>query len=140
VSVQPLPGLPENESGATLVLSPADAKIINIRTRTRDTASEKTQFFAEAANLFVPGPGVVNGYCRITIRPVQGQVSFLELEVPKGFTGGLIPRAENSASISRPRSPPRSSWMSKPSSGPRIFRWISSWIRSGFPVRTARSA
>jgi hypothetical protein len=104
VSVLPLPGLPVNESGATLVLSPADAKIINIRTRTRDTASEKTQFFAEAANLFVPGPGVVNGYCRITIRPVQGQVSFLELEVPKGFTVGDV------------RSGPVSAWRFDPAS------------------------
>ena len=90
VSVQPVAGLPESESGATLVLSPSDSPVINIRTKTRDTAAEKTQFFAEAANLFVPGPGVVNGFCRITIRPVQGQVSFLELEVPKGFTVGDV--------------------------------------------------
>ncbi|MEI8309951.1 MAG: hypothetical protein WCH98_04265 [Verrucomicrobiota bacterium] len=90
VSVLPLPGLPENESGATLVLGPSDSPVINIRTKTRDTAAEKIQFFAEAANLFVPGPGVVNGFCRITIRPVQGQVSSLELEVPKGFTVGDV--------------------------------------------------
>ncbi len=88
VSVQALAGLPETESGATLVLRPSDSAVINIRTRTRDTATEKPRFFAEAANLFVPGPGVVNGYSRITIRPVQGQVSFLELEMPKGFTVG----------------------------------------------------
>ncbi|MCK9589770.1 MAG: hypothetical protein M0Q93_10485, partial [Terrimicrobiaceae bacterium] len=90
VSVQALAGLPGNESGATLVLGASDSQVINIRTRVRDTAAEKTQFFAEAANLFVPGPGVVNGYCRITIRPVQGQVSFLELEVPEGFTVGDV--------------------------------------------------
>ncbi len=90
VSVQPTAGLPENESGATLVLGPEASAIINVRTRTRDTAAEKTRFFAEAANLYVPGPGVVNGYARITIRPVQGQVSFLELEIPKGFTAGDV--------------------------------------------------
>ncbi|MEI6493814.1 MAG: hypothetical protein WCO94_14795, partial [Verrucomicrobiota bacterium] len=104
VSVQPIPGLPETESGATIVLSPSNFPIINIRTRTRDTAAEKTQFFAEAANLFVPGPGVVNGVCRITIRPVQGQVSFLELEVPKGFTVGDV------------RSGPVSAWRFDPKS------------------------
>jgi len=97
VSVQPVAGLPENESGATLVLSPSDSPVINIRTKTRDTAAEKTQFFAEAANLFVPGPGVVSGYCRVTIRPVQGQVSFLELEVPKGFTVGDVRSGQVSA-------------------------------------------
>lgn len=90
VSVQPIPGLPEKESGATLVLGPSDSPVINIQTRTRDIAAEKTQFFAEAANLFVPGPGVVNGFCRITIRPVQGQVSSLDLEVPNGFTVGDV--------------------------------------------------
>jgi len=88
VSVQALAGLPETESGATLVLRPSDSPVITIRTRTRDTAAEKPRFFAEAANLYVPGPGVVNGSARITIRPVQGQVSFVELEIPKGFTVG----------------------------------------------------
>ncbi len=90
VSILASPGLAENESGATLILGPSDSPVINIRTRTRDTAAEKTRFFAEAANLFVPGPGVVNGYCRVTIRPVQGQVSFLELGVPAGFTVGDV--------------------------------------------------
>ena len=104
VSVQPVAGLPESESGATLILSPSNNQVINIRTRTRDTASEKIQFFAEAANLFIPGPGVVNGYCRITIRPVQGQVSVLELEVPKTFTVGDV------------RSGPVSAWRFDPKS------------------------
>ncbi len=90
VSVQALAGISDAESGATLILSPGETPVINIRTRTRNTAAEKTQFFAEAANLFVPGPGVVNGYCRVTIRPVQGEVSALELEVPAGFTVGDV--------------------------------------------------
>jgi hypothetical protein len=90
VSVQPLPGLPATESGATLVLRPSDSPTISIRNRTRNPATEQTRFFAEAANLFIPGPGVVNGCCRVTIRPVQGQVSFLELEIPAGFTIGDV--------------------------------------------------
>lgn len=90
VSVQDTPGLPAGESGATLVLGPAETPVINVRTRTRNTAAEQPRFFAEAANLFVPGPGVVNGWCRVTIRPVQGRVSFLELEVPQGFTVGDV--------------------------------------------------
>ena len=90
MSVQALTGLADTESGATLILSPSEAPVINIKTRTRDTANEKTRFFAEAANLFIPGPGVVNGYCRVTIRPVQGQVTSLELEIPSGFTVGDV--------------------------------------------------
>lgn len=90
VSVQPLPNLPATESGATLVLKPSESPMISLRTRSRDTAAEKTRFFAEASNLFVPGPGVVSGYCRLTLRPVQGQVSSLDMEIPKGFTVGDV--------------------------------------------------
>ena len=90
VSVQSLDGLPENESGATLVLAPSSAPEITVRTRTRDLSAEKTLFYAEASNLYVPGPGVVNGYARVTIRPVQGRVASLELDIPKGFTVGDV--------------------------------------------------
>jgi Amino acid transporters len=90
VSVQPLSGLPENTSGATLVLKPSGTPVIQLQSQKRNTAAEKTRFFAEASNLFVPGPGVVNGFGRVTIRPVQGQVSSLELEIPKGFTVGDV--------------------------------------------------
>ena len=90
VSVQALSGLAENQSGATLVLNPAVAPVLGIRAKSRDVAAEKPQYFAEAANLFIPGPGVVSGFCRVTIRPVQGQVSELELDVPKGFTVGDV--------------------------------------------------
>lgn len=88
VSVLPLSGLPETESGATLVLAPRENPVIHLNTRTRNTATETTRFFAEVSNLFIPGPGVVNGTTRVTIRPVQGQVSTIELEIPKGFTVG----------------------------------------------------
>lgn len=104
MSVQPLSGLSENESGATLVFAPGEIPVIQLRTRTRDIAAEKTRFFAEAANLYVPGPGVVNGYTRVTIRPVQGQVSTLELEVPAGFSVGDV------------RNGPVSSWRFDPKS------------------------
>jgi hypothetical protein len=90
VSVRPLDGLASDQSGATLVLRPAASGVIQLRAKTRDVAMEKPEFYAEAANLFIPGPGVVNGICRVTIRPVQGQVSTLELEVPKGFTVGDV--------------------------------------------------
>lgn len=89
-SVQPVRGLPADKTGATLVLLPADAPRIGVRALSRDVAAEKPQYFAEVSNLFVPGPGVVNGYCRATIRPVQGRVSELELDVPKGFTVGDV--------------------------------------------------
>jgi len=89
MSVQALPPTP-GRSGATLLLGPANAAMVQLRPKTRDVAAEKPEFYAEAANLFLPGPGVVNGICRVTIRPVQGQISVLELEMPKGFTVGDV--------------------------------------------------
>lgn len=90
VSVIATAGLAEGQSGATLVLGPSGAQTINLNPKRRDVAAETTQFFAELANLYVPGPGVVNGYHRVTIRPAQGRVSELEFDVPKGFTVGDV--------------------------------------------------
>jgi hypothetical protein len=90
VSVLPMPDLPEGQSGATLILGPSDSIGITLNPKHRNTATEKTEFFAEMANLYVPGPGVVNGYHRVTIRPAQGRVSELEFDVPKGLTVGDV--------------------------------------------------
>ncbi len=86
VSIEPLPDLPDDTSGATLVLQPGLSPTIEVRPRTRDTAAEPTEFFVEADQLYVPAPGVVSGTSRFTIRPVQGQVSSLAILVPSTFT------------------------------------------------------
>ncbi len=80
----------EHRSAATLVLAPHTAATIHLQPRRRDVAAEATIFFAETASLFVPGPGVVNGRARVTVRPVQGRVAAVELEVPPGFTVGEV--------------------------------------------------
>jgi hypothetical protein len=90
VQVLPTPGLAADHSGATLTLTPGDGAVIQLKPRQRNVSAEVTQFFAEANNLYLPGPGVVNGHARITVRPAQGRVSELELEVPKGFTVGEV--------------------------------------------------
>ncbi|HEY4247750.1 MAG TPA: hypothetical protein VGM64_12900 [Lacunisphaera sp.] len=90
MQILPTPSLDENSSGATLVLAPGNNAVIKLRPKQRDIAVEKIQFFSEAANLYVPGPGVVNGYTRITVRPVQGRVSEMNLDVPAGLTVGDV--------------------------------------------------
>ncbi len=90
VQILPTPGLGENRSGATLVLAPGAPAVIQLQPRRRDLAAETTQFFVEVANLYVPGPGVVNGFTRLTVRPVQGRVTALELDVPTGLTVGDV--------------------------------------------------
>jgi hypothetical protein len=90
VSVTPAAGLPATESGATLVLGPEEFPTIDLNPKRRDAATEVTQFFAEVANLYIPGPGVVNGTHSVTIRPAQGRISELECAVPQGFTVGEV--------------------------------------------------
>ena len=84
--VTALDGLKSNESGAVMVLGPADAVTIHARPQQRDVSAEETRFFAEVSNLYLPGPGVVNGRHRVSIRPAQGRVSALVVTVPEGFT------------------------------------------------------
>jgi hypothetical protein len=84
--ITPLEGLAANESGATLILNAADVVMIQARPKQRDAGTEETKFFAEVTDLFVPGPGVVNGRHRVVIRPSQGRMPSLTLMVPDGFT------------------------------------------------------
>jgi hypothetical protein len=90
VSVTQMEGLAAGQSGATLVLGPMELPTIHFDPKRRDTATEATEFFAELANLYIPGPGVVNGTHSVTIRPAQGRVSALEFTVPQGFTVGEV--------------------------------------------------
>jgi len=77
---------PAQGSAAKIWLGPSlDTKVI-LSPRTRDVAAEETRFYAEVENLFVPGPGVIDGRHRVNIRPSQGQVKELSITVPKGFT------------------------------------------------------
>jgi hypothetical protein len=73
-------------SGGVIVLGPSDPVVIQVRPQQRDIAAEERRFFAEVSNLYLPGPGVVNGRHRVSIRPAQGRISSLLLQVPEGFT------------------------------------------------------
>lgn len=74
---------------ARVLLGPGTATIA-LKPRARDVSTEKTQFFVEASNVFLPGPGVVDGRHRLNIRTSQGQVSALTVLVPKGLTVSAV--------------------------------------------------
>ncbi|MEN9974523.1 MAG: hypothetical protein RLZZ282_529, partial [Verrucomicrobiota bacterium] len=84
--IQALDGLTANQSGALLICGPSPTLKIQARAKQRDVGTEETKYFAEVANLFLPGPGGVNGRHLVTIRPAQGRVRSLTMQVPAGFT------------------------------------------------------
>jgi hypothetical protein len=90
VATEAIAGLPESESGATLILRPLPEIAVQVQPRQRDVGAEAVRFFSEVSNLFVPGPGVVNGRHRVMVRPTQGRVSELVMKVPEAFTVGEI--------------------------------------------------
>lgn len=73
-------------SSVQLWLAPDPKTIIVMSPKARDVEAEATQFYSEVDDLFIPGPGVVDGVHRVRIRPAQGQVKQLVLTVPEGFT------------------------------------------------------
>ena len=83
VSVQR--GTTGSNTVATLVLAPGSTWV-GWKPRSRDVKSEKTVFYAELTQLYVPSAGVVEGVHQVAIRPAQGQVGELVFDVPAGAT------------------------------------------------------
>ncbi|MGB1130403.1 MAG: hypothetical protein ACPG4K_10145, partial [Haloferula sp.] len=82
---------PEHEGSWTEIdLKPAAQAHFSVRPEQRDASQEETRFFTEVFDLYVPGPGVVNGQHRVVVRPAQGLVGELVMTVPDGFTVGDV--------------------------------------------------
>lgn len=73
------------ETRAKILLRANDASVV-LQPQARDLMSEKTQFFVEGAQLYIPGPGVVDGRHQIAVRASQGKVRDLAIVVPEGLT------------------------------------------------------
>lgn len=83
ISVQQIEA--DDATKAKVLLGPGPASLM-FKPQARDVTTEQTQFFVEASNLYLPGPGVIDGRHRLNIRTSQGQVSELNVVVPKGLT------------------------------------------------------
>ena len=83
VSVQR--GATGSNTVATLTLSPGGAWI-GWKPRSRDVKNEKSVFYAEISQLYVPSAGVVEGVHLVSIRPAQGELGELIFDVPTGAT------------------------------------------------------
>ncbi len=67
-----------------LVLRPAPETWIGWQPRQRDTRREVAVFYADWTQVYVPGAGAVGGVHVAQVRPAQGELSELVLEVPEG--------------------------------------------------------
>jgi hypothetical protein len=85
VSVRPLKSDP-GKSRFALALAPTEKTRVEWKPRSRDTREEKTVFFAELRQLFIPTAGVIEGLHDAQIRPAQGQVSQLTFTTPPQMT------------------------------------------------------
>lgn len=71
---------------ARLVYAPANDAWLGWKPRSRDVRAEKAVFYAEVQNLYVPSAGIIEGLHYVLIRPAQGEVAELVLDVPGGVT------------------------------------------------------
>lgn len=69
-----------------LVMSPVHRAVLSWQPRSRDARTEKSVYFAEVTNIFVPSAGVIDGLHTALIRPAQGQLDRLEMEVHPSLT------------------------------------------------------
>ncbi len=74
------------DASFALVLAPVDDAWIGWKPRSRDTRREKAVFYAEVFQLYVPGAGIVEGLHQAQIRPAQGELTELTMDVPTGLT------------------------------------------------------
>ncbi len=73
-------------SRVNFLLGQFGKEIVFIEPRQRDLKVEDQKYFAEVTNLYIPGPGVIDGVHWVKINPSQGQISKLKMDVPPGFT------------------------------------------------------
>lgn len=84
---------------ASLTLTPSNDAWIAWKPRSRDMRREKPVLYAELTQLYVPSPGVIEGAHLVSIRPAQGEVSELILNVPTGAAVTDVTDATNTGSL-----------------------------------------
>lgn len=77
------------ETRAKILLRASDAVVV-LQPQARDLMTEKTQFFVEGSQLYVPGPGVVDGRHLFSVRTAQGKVRDLGVIIPEGLTVSTV--------------------------------------------------
>lgn len=90
VRTTPKSDLDPTLSGADLVLLPLSSPSISLHPQRRNPDKEPTRFFTESSDIYVPSPGVVDGWHKLIIRPVSGKVSDLTIDIPADMMVGDV--------------------------------------------------
>ena len=93
---------------ARLVYAPVSDAWLGWKPRSRDVRAEKAVFYAEVQNLYVPSAGIIEGLHYVLIRPAQGEVTELTLDVPGGVTITDVMDAANTPAADSKAVPPSS--------------------------------
>jgi len=75
---------------STLKLTPMAMPFIQLAAKRPDRSKQELKLFVDASQLYLPSLGVIDGIHHLSIRPTQGEVSQLVLDIPKGFTVGEV--------------------------------------------------
>ncbi|MFM1767602.1 MAG: hypothetical protein RJA22_131 [Verrucomicrobiota bacterium] len=80
------PAAADTNATFDVVLAPAPDAWLGWKPRARDVRRERAVFFAEWNQLYVPAAGVLEGAHLLQVRPAQGELGELTLDVPSGAT------------------------------------------------------
>lgn len=86
VGVDYIADVPKGNTIARIRLKPMSSLSISCRPRSRDTRLEKTVFYTEVVNNYVPHAGTIEGEHMATLRIAQGQLREISVDVPEGMT------------------------------------------------------
>ncbi|MGJ8655104.1 MAG: hypothetical protein ACSHX6_01535 [Akkermansiaceae bacterium] len=80
----------EGASGQRLTLLGMANATVMLKPMPRDRSKEKLRFLAEVADVYVPAPGVLDGRHKLKIKPLDGEVKELTVEIPDGLMVGNV--------------------------------------------------
>ncbi|MFT5881655.1 MAG: hypothetical protein ACI9FG_000140 [Crocinitomicaceae bacterium] len=82
----------ENTQGSSAKIHFAPIKPMELKFKPmgRDPKTEETRLFVESADLYIPSPGVVDGWHTLSIRPVSGELDHLTIVIPEGMMVGDV--------------------------------------------------
>ena len=126
---------PENPQSRswTVIPEPVNDLLVHWRPRQRDRSEEAAVYFAEITTLLTPSSGLIEGFQDIAIRPAQGEIGNVQLQVPAGITINDVLVDDLSQWRFEPELGRLKIDLNQPKSQPFLIRIRSQWIAEALP-------